>query len=129
MSQLYPIIITILSILLYMFVTFKVGMARGKYKIDAPATTGNQDFERYYRVQMNTLEQLVAFLPSLWIFSILWNHNIIVLFAGVIWIIGRILYARGYYEAANKRTAGFIISLFTTAFLLLGSIVGVIKML
>lgn len=125
----FPALITLLALLLYIVLSFKVGQARGKYGIKAPATTGNEDFERYYRVQMNTLEQLVAFLPSLWIYAVVWHSGIVVLLAGGAWIIGRVLFAAGYYRAAEKRAAGFVISFFATLFLLLGSLAGIIMQL
>jgi len=66
---LFPSLITALSMLLFAVVTRMVGVARGRYKASVPATSGHADFERYFRVQQNTLEQLVLFLPSLWLFA------------------------------------------------------------
>ncbi len=118
-------LVTVLSLLLYFAVTANVGRARAKYKIAAPQMSGDPNFERVLRVQQNTLEQLILFVPALWLFSWfvspVWGAGI-----GAIWVIGRILYALGYYQTAEKRALGFGISLLTTLVLLLGSLVGAI---
>jgi uncharacterized membrane protein YecN with MAPEG domain len=109
-------------------VSANVGRARAKYKIAAPQMSGEPNFERVLRVQQNTLEQLILFVPALWLFSWfvspVWGAGI-----GTIWVIGRILYALGYYQAAEKRALGFGISLLTTLVLLLGSLAGAIMAL
>jgi len=125
MAMHFPAIITLLSLLLFLVTVFAVGAARTKYGIKAPATTGNADFERIFRVQMNTLESLVLFLPVLWLFSIyvsLWWTGII----GLMWILGRIFYAVGYARKAEGRTVGYGISLLAFAILAIGSAVGIV---
>lgn len=121
-------LITALALFVYIWTGFNVGRARSKYGIAAPATSGQADFDRVYRVQMNTLEQIVFFLPSLWLFgayvSPLWGAAL-----GLIWVIARIFYARGYYRATEKRGAGFIIAFFASLVLLLGGIVGIVFVL
>lgn len=118
-------LITTLTLLLYLVITINVGRARAKYKVFPPQTTGDADFERVLRVQQNTLEQMVIFLPALWLFSFyvspLWGAII-----GAVWLVGRIAYAWGYYQAAEKRMIGFVIGSFGTVVLLLGSLVGII---
>jgi glutathione S-transferase len=118
-------LITALTLLLYLAITINVGRARAKYKVPVPQMTGDPDFERVLRVQQNTLEQMVFFLPGLWLFSFyvnsLWAAGI-----GAVWILGRIAYAVGYYQAAEKRTIGFGISSLSGVVLLLGSLVGII---
>lgn len=121
--------ITAFSLLLYVVLSFKVGAARGKYGVHAPATTGNEAFERVYRVQMNTLEQLVFFLPSLWLFAMYVQLPLLQGILGAGWIIGRMIYAKAYYKAAEKRVAGFIISLTSASLLLIGGIYGVVRVL
>ncbi len=104
-----PALFTLLAVLWYCVVVFNVGRARSKYKVPAPATTGHPDFERAFRVHMNELEQLVAFLPPLWIFAWLGNPR----WAGIacaVWLVGRVLYAFGYWSEAGKRHTGFMIS-------------------
>ncbi len=87
--------------------------------------TGDPNFERVVRVQQNTLEQLILFLPALWLFSGLvssvWGAIL-----GAVWIVGRILYAWGYYQAPEKRFPGFGMSIIATFALLGGALVGVI---
>ncbi|MGF1604513.1 MAG: MAPEG family protein [Thermosynechococcaceae cyanobacterium] len=115
-------LITALALLLYFVLTINVGRARAKYGVPAPKTTGNLDFERYLRVQDNMLEQLVFFLPLFWLFSgfvsVIWGAVI-----GAIWIVGRILYAWGYYQAAEKRGLGFALSSLCSMALLLATLV------
>ncbi|MCX7154264.1 MAG: MAPEG family protein [Proteobacteria bacterium] len=114
-----------LAVIVFIATAFKVGSARGKYGIKAPATSGHPDFERVFRVQQNTLEQLVAFIPSFVLFaqyvSANWAAGI-----GLVWIIGRIWFALGYYAAAEKRGPGFMITFFALVLLLGGAIVGII---
>ena len=119
--------VTLLSIILYMVLSYNVGWARGKYKVPAPHTTGDEGFMRYHRVQMNTLEQLVAFLPSMWLFSFIWSAPLTASCFGLVWIVGRILYAKGYYTDPKKRTLGFVIALSVTSLLMLGGLVGLAK--
>ncbi|MBD2485010.1 MAPEG family protein [Planktothrix sp. FACHB-1365] len=90
-----------------------------------PQMTGDENFERVVRVQQNTLEQLVLFLPTLWLFSE-WVSPIWAAGLGAVWVIGRILYAWGYYQAPEKRMLGFGISSLVTFTLLGGAIVGII---
>ena len=121
----WPSLITALTLLVYLVITINVGGARAKYKIPPPQMTGNPDFERVLRVQQNTLEQLVFFLPLLWLFSFyvspVWGALI-----GAAWLVGRIVYAWGYYQAAEKRTISFGISSISSIVLLLGSLYGII---
>lgn len=121
-------LITALSLLLYLVITINVGRARAKYKVSPPQMAGDPDFERVLRVQQNTLEQLVFFLPALWLFSFyvspLWGSVI-----GAVWLVGRIVYALGYYQAAQKRLLGFGISSISGMLLLLGSFFGIIRSL
>ena len=121
---LYPSLVTALTLIVYQVLTVNVGRARGKYKIMPPAMSGDENFERVVRVQQNTLEQLVFFLPALWLFSFyvspLWGAVL-----GAVWLVGRILFAWGYYQAAEKRVAGFAISSLSGITLVLGALVGI----
>ncbi len=117
-------LVTIFSLLLFLVVTINVGRARVKYGVKPPAISGDENFERAARVQQNTLEQIVLFLPALWIFAN-FVSPIAASILGTIWIVGRILYAWGYYQAAEKRGIGFAISILATMVLLLGSLVGI----
>ena len=100
-------IVTLLALLEYSILGVMVGRARQTYGVEAPATTGNPDFERYFRVHVNTLEALIVFLPAVWIFSLSVNYHIGVLL-GLLFVIARIVYAAGYLSAAYKRATGAI---------------------
>jgi glutathione S-transferase len=114
-------LITVLALLLYFVLTINVGRARAKYKVPVPQMAGDPDFERALRVQQNTLEQIIFFLPLFWIFSYfvnpLWGAGL-----GAIWIIGRIIYAWGYYQATEKRGPGFAIASLSSIVLLVVSL-------
>ncbi len=114
-------LITVLALILYFVLTINVGRARAKYKVPAPQVSGDPTFERAMRVHQNTLEQLVFFLPIFWIFSDFVNELIGAALGGV-WIIGRILYAWGYYQAAEKRGPGFAIASLSGMVMILGSL-------
>lgn len=114
-------IVTLVSLLVYVWMILRIGGARRRAGIDAPAMTGDPELERHLRVQANTVEWLVIYLPSLWLFAIYWN-DLFAAAAGVVWIIGRILYALGYAADAKKRELGFIIQMLATAVLLFGAL-------
>jgi glutathione S-transferase len=99
------------------------GQARGRFGVAAPPTVGHPVFERYFRVQQNTVEQLVIFLPALFLFAWFVNTRWAVLF-GLLFIVGRALYARGYVADPAKRGPGFLCTVIANAALLLGGIVG-----
>ncbi|MGO9424148.1 MAG: MAPEG family protein [Steroidobacteraceae bacterium] len=119
----YVDIVTALALLQFIVFGFRVGGARGKYGIKAPATTGNEVFERYFRVQQNTLELLVAFIPGLYLFAHyfnpLWAAAI-----GLIYLIGREIYAASYVKDPAKRSAGFGLSSLPTLILVAGGLIG-----
>jgi uncharacterized MAPEG superfamily protein len=119
-----PALVTVLAVLLYCWTLFAVGRARSTYGIKAPATTGDPAFERVFRVQMNTLEQLVAFLPALWLAATYWNptwSGVI----GLVWIVARVLYARAYARG-ERRGVGFVTGLVATALLLVMAAIHVV---
>jgi glutathione S-transferase len=121
----FTALVTCLAILFYFFTSVKVGKAREAFGIKAPATSGNPDFERVFRVQMNTLEWLPFFLPSLWLFAIYISDEIAAVL-GLVWIAGRILYMTGYSQAANKRGRGFGIQAGAAILLWLGALGAII---
>ena len=114
-------IVTLVSLLVYVWMILRIGGARRRSGIDAPAMTGDPELERHIRVQANTVEWLVIYLPSLWLFAIYWN-DLFAAAAGVVWIVGRILYALGYAADAKKRELGFISQMLATAVLLFGAL-------
>jgi uncharacterized MAPEG superfamily protein len=121
-------IVAMLALLEYFFFSIKVGQARAKYGVKAPATTGNEHFERYHRVHQNTMEQLVMFLPSLFTFASLVSEMWAAIL-GVVFIIGRAVYFNLYIGNPDKRGPGVLISLLATAILIIGSLVGAIMIL
>ena len=121
----YTAIVTLLAVGFYFFTGLAVAKARAKFGIKAPATTGHPDFERVFRVQMNTLEWMPIFLPSLWLFAVYLN-DIAAAAIGVLWILGRILYFRGYTAAAEKRGRGFGIQAVAASILLVGAFAGIV---
>ena len=102
----YTALVTCLAILFYFFTSIQVSKARSAFGIKVPATSGHPDFERVFRVQMNTLEWMPIFLPSLWLFAI-YISDPFAAGLGLVWIAGRILYMCGYSQAAAKRGRGF----------------------
>src|SRR5712672_274068 len=117
----FTALVTCLAILFYFFTSIQVSKARTTFGIKAPAISGNSDFERVFRVQMNTLEWLPIFLPSLWLFAVYVSDGIAAL-VGLVWIAGRILYMTGYSQAADKRSLGFGVQALATGVLWLGSL-------
>ena len=103
-----------------------VARARYKYKVAAPAISGNEIFERYFRVHYNSNEQLLIFLPSLWLFGIYlsapWASIL-----GAVYLLGRIVYAVGYIHSPKQREIGFILSAIPNAILLIGALFGVTR--
>ncbi len=121
-------LVTLLAVLLYFSTGILVGLARRRTGIEAPATTGHPDFERAFRVQMNTLEWMPIFLPAMWLTALYVGDRWAAL-GGVIWIIGRVLYIVGYNRAAEKRGLGFAIQAMSATVLWLASLVAVGMML
>ena len=112
-----------LALLEYLVFGMLAGKARGEHVVEAPAIVGHPDFERKYRVHQNTLEQLVIFVPSILLFQLFWNPNLAALM-GLVFIVGRILYYRGYVKDPAKRTLGFAVGFLAQAVLLLGTLLG-----
>ncbi len=113
-------LITVLSLMLFLWQGLRVGSARGRFGVEAPATTGNPEFERVFRVHANTLEGLMVFLPSLWLFA-LYIDDRFAAALGLVWITGRIIYTLAYSREAGSRSMGFMIQGIAILALLLGS--------
>jgi len=118
-------LVIIAALLQYVFFSVRVGSARGKFNIEAPRTTGDETWERLYRVQMNTLEQLIVFLPGMLLFSSYASHRWAWV-PGLVFIIGRQLYAMEYTKDPKTRVPGMALTLFANGVLLGGSLIGVV---
>jgi glutathione S-transferase len=126
----YPLtaIVAVLSLFIYIWVAMKVGSARAKHNVHAPAVDGPEDFQRVFRVHMNTLEQLILFFPALVLFASAWGDYPAAI-VGIFWPVGRVIYALRYYQAAGKRGLGFGISFLSSVVLLLGALAGAVAVL
>jgi uncharacterized membrane protein YecN with MAPEG domain len=125
------ILIVVLALIEYCVFAAQVGKARVKYNIKAPAVSGHPIFERYLRVQQNTAEQLVIFLPAIFSFayvaeSLNWPGNEIAAVLGVIFLIGRYLYARAYVRDPSARSVGFMLTFLPSAVMLAGTLIGIL---
>jgi glutathione S-transferase len=118
-------LVTIASLLLYFYMGLRVGMARGKFNVPAPAMTGHPEVERTLRVQANTLEWLPIYLPALWMCAMGVNAYLAAAL-GLVWIAGRFLYMEGYIKSADQRGTGFLIQFGAAALLLLGALIAAI---
>lgn len=115
--------IAMLALIEYMYFVIEVGRARGRSGLAAPAVTGDEHFERVFRVQYNTLEQLIVFLPALFAAGY-YVHELYAVAAGVAFLVGRALYFRGYVADPAKRGPGFAVTGLANIALVLGGLVG-----
>ena len=115
----YVVLVTVVALVQFTWFGWQVGRARARCGVPAPATSGHPEFERYYRVHMNTLEQLVMFLPSLWMFahyvSAIWGAGL-----GAVFIAGRAIYARAYVRDRASRSLGFGVTFLPMALMSIG---------
>lgn len=116
-------VVAALVLVEYLVIALFVGQARGKYNVQAPATTGDPIFERWYRVQQNTVEQLVVFFPALFMFAELVGPRLAG-WLGIMFLVGRALYARSYVADPATRGTGFVIGYVANVILVLGSLFG-----
>jgi len=120
-SHAYVAIVSLLALLTYFWMSLQVGRARAKCGIQAPAMTGDPVLERTIRAHYNTLEWLPLLLVPMWLFAIYWS-DLIAAILGLVWIVGRVLYALGYVADPKKRELGFMIQALAVAVLLFGSL-------
>jgi glutathione S-transferase len=118
----------VLALLEYVAMGALVGRARGKHGIHAPAMTGHPEFERTNRVHVNTLENLIIFIPAVWIFatyvSVRWAAVL-----GFVFVVARVIYAVGYLKAAEKRSIGAGITGIVDIVLVVGGLIGLVRAL
>ena len=121
----YPLTIAalLLALVVYVGAVIAVGRARGRFKIDAPATTGHPTFERMFRAQQNTLEQTVLFLPLLALAAATFGDRVGGIY-GLVWSVGRLLYIVSYAREASSRAPGFMLSAGVSAGMLVAVVVG-----
>lgn len=124
----YVELVAIIAVLQFFFFGAMTGRARRHSGLKAPAMVGHEGFERMYRVQMNTLETLVAFIPALFIASNYWPA-LLVSGLGAVYLVGRLIYWRAYIVEPEKRGIGFMLSMLPTLFLIILSIVGIVMSL
>jgi hypothetical protein len=115
--------VAMLAVIQYLVFAGLVGRARQQYGVKAPAVTGDERFERTYRVQMNTLELLVAFIPVLYVAAQYWSPTIVA-GVGAVYLVGRLLYARAYVTNPRSRGLGFVLSMFPIFGLALAALIG-----
>ena len=124
--MLYVHLVMLLALVEFVVFGFAVARARTRYNVPAPAVSGHEVFERYFRVQMNTLEQLVVFLPAILLFGRYVSAPVAAAL-GALFIIGRALYFQGYVRAPQKRHFGFVLSAFPNLALLIGALLGALR--
>ncbi len=124
----YTAIVTLLALMQFMLFSIQVGSMRVKHGVKAPAIAGHPEFERMFRIQQNTMEQLVVFVPALWIYAYLvnplWGAGI-----GLLFIIGRFVYRAAYLKDPASRSNGFTIGVLAIAVLLVWSFVAAVMSL
>jgi len=121
-------LIVLLALLQYVWFTGRVGAARGKYKVDAPACDGDEAWNRLFRIQQNTMEQLIVFVPATYAFAF-YLSELWVLVPGLGFLVGRFLYSAEYLKDPKSRTPGMAITLISNVVLVLGALFGLVKVM
>ena len=117
--------VTLLALLQFVVMGIMVGRARGLYGVKAPATIGHEQFERWFRVHYNTLEKLIVFLPSLWLFGYYVGQYYAAGLGGI-YLVGRLLYAVTYTRDPATRGLGTLLSDLPMVIMLLGGLIAII---
>jgi len=118
-------IVAVLAVFQFIVFSFLVGKAREQYGVKAPAVQGHEQFERVFRVQMNTLEQIVCFIPALLLANIYWP-DLFVALVGTVYLIGRLIFRQSYISDPSKRALGFVLTLIPTVVLLIAALIGAV---
>jgi glutathione S-transferase len=119
-------LVMLLAVVQFIFLSVLVGRARGRYSVRAPATTGHDIFERYYRVQMNSLELLVMLIPAMLLASRYWSA-IASAILGAIYLVGRFIYLRAYVSEPSSRSLGYGLSAGPILILVIGAAIGMVR--
>jgi glutathione S-transferase len=122
---LFVALVTLAAVLLYLVLTLRVAILRGRHKIPTPGTSGPPEFERAVRLQANTLEQIVPFAIGLWLCAI-YLQPLFAAIVGVVWVVARVIYAFSYSADPANRRPGFAIGMIATVILVGGGVVGVV---
>lgn len=117
------VIVIMLALLEYIWLGARVGLARGRTGVQAPAVTGNEEFERHFRVHYNTIEQLIMFIPAIWFFA-QYVHVLGAVVVGLVFIAGRAMYAISYVKDPATRGVGMMLTVFPCYILILGALGG-----
>ena len=117
----YVVAVVMLALLQYTWFAIEVGHARGRFEVPAPATSGNENFERFFRAHQNTTEQLVVFLPAIFACAYLVNETLAAAM-GLLFVVGRLMYFRGYTDPEKSRSLGFGLGLIANAVLILATL-------
>ena len=117
---------TIAALAVYVWTAVNVSRARSRYGVKAPAVDGPPEFLRAMRVQLNTVEQIILFLPCLWLCA-LWFGDHVAAIGGAVWVVGRIWYALAYYRDASRRAKGFVLTITASLSLLLLAVIGLLR--
>ena len=118
-------LVTLLLVSQYLYFMAMTGKARDELGIKAPATTGDEVFERILRVQLNTLEQLMVTLPALWLCANYFSTS----FAGIMGLVffaGRVLYRKAYIADPTTRGTGMMTGFLANIFLLVTAAMGIV---
>lgn len=124
----YATLVVVLALLQYMYFVGRTGHMRGKHGIKAPATTGHEMFERAYRVQQNTLEELIVFIPGTFAYAA-WTSELWVILPGALFLVGRAWYGAAYMNEPSKRGPGFGLTMAGNVWLLVGTLIGLVPTL
>ena len=121
-TMIWTELVILLALVVYIGTCVNCARLRARHRILSPATSGHPDFERAFAIQRNTMEQLVAFVPAVWLFSALVNPTVGAV-VGAIWVVGRVVYAISYARAPEARGPGFIIAFLALVVLVVGALV------
>jgi len=122
----FTALVTLAALLWTFILSGRAGAMRGKYGVNAPATTGNIEFEKAFRIHANTIETLVLLIPLLWMATAVVG-DLWAALAGLVWIVGRVIYAKEYMADPSTRTPGMVITVLPMGALAIIVIVGIIK--